>query len=1513
MSDLGSDFKDTETADVQYSMLQQHMQDPTLSVFAKYKILRNAQKRGVGIGLRLEFSEKDIFKEKLYEATIDTYHPILKRIIPPDTKWDHDSYKDTVEEFIKAFNLLFKTKNKFEKIYNIPNLRYINANCTLGTTSLLYMLYTMGIREYPDEDFIELFTHIEKTDIKNHVNKFDLFRYIRYFTDTDDLLPAPMYTQKFKVFSTEETDMSDMLESTESHEFSFTNLEVEMQPEKYYVNYVINDKYHGRAVLYDIQDPIDNIMYQIMYTKNLGDFPFLKSYLKLVKVEHKYEKRKPTTQKINISGKDIEIGGELQKSLDKNWTSDTYTPKELIDATLYFESTQHNGKIYNSIRNQTNNALNMHALLDYIMIEFIPKDVETSCKNLFYSLRNFPQDKSQQYQRLKLTPTELDELEVVVKKYVDSIHISLNSLLPYQINFHKKAYAKLNTDKHFSFSELKQIKYTLKGTFITPRQDLYIMFNSIKCGQKFPFIVCGKFVKVKNNWIPSQECQEWFSFDISGGIYIQDKMYIYSELDTNITKDKYIMYTVTHLSSFENKSLFEFEVEVAETGNSKSLENLVLELLIDLFPDMTNIKINRNISQCMLIIKPIDHHILFTQDVFFDFAMNHPLFSKYIKIVEKHSIHREKGGLKFELKHVSNDISIYVKTNVKMTDDVKILFRDFIDINDLIYKVDIKKCLINNKEVLNSYIDIFKKLFGLLVEDYKTFFVSYYSNYLDDIHVLTRGIENFKSKISARDKELFPELFISGYKRKFQKHPTPYELTDENLAKLEKQKQDFIIFPKPTDKYYEFIKPWILVCEKKKENPFVAFSRNNLSNSNYFKWIPTCHKTQPDPIREKYYSDSLITLNDIEEDFKVQQSGPREKKWILEGPQIGDVQSKSYEGQQGTWFPSIVRTVLNANSKQVLYGENSWIRYGTYHINKYPDSIIRTISEWKREDSALNKMYYRERTNPVLVERFKEYIKKGYLITSGLSIEKALRIFENREYIDPQLWKPLLEAFFNVNIVIFYDKSQGKEEDVELLTEKYSRYRIINTKIKHPNTMFFMSHYGQEFSGLTKYPQTEIIVYKTSKKVQFVLMQGTVSEQKTANIDSNEDVVKCALYLTNTLHPTLYQELNWNPDVLDYTIDTYNKIRGLTVIYKSVVFVIKTTPITHIPKNTTISNYIVELPSYDIAYNFLKDSGCYKINTITSENNVHSGSPSRSVIALIGILKNCTELTPKMEDTEIVINIIADSNRDYNIEEYNTVLNEPPVVVNNNIGFAQLYNTYTRIKNMLLHYVFYIFSSIYLSNLDFINSEELDKSINTFEAMNFIVIKNHQYLKFTSDIDITTDSDIIRIIDKVPKIIVTSEELIKRLVYNLRLKTIQDIDKLNDYKFIKYIENYYTSAKDFTQTSQWSVYNSRDEAKLSVNNINVSYELKTRFYPSKNAFFINIPSKKVLIAKQEKSVDEAILKSRYLLGTLGTLEDSNVLNFNQDVKGITPIGNHEYNAIIGSDTLTDTVYSVYTT
>ena len=336
MSDTGQDFKDTQTADVQYSMLQETLKDWSLSVFAKYKILRNAQKRGIGIGMRLDFSEKEFFKEKLYEATLENYYTTLKRLIPPETKWSHDSIKDTIEEFIKAFNALFKTKNKFDKLYNIQGLKYLNGNATLGSTSLLYLMYTMGIREYSDEDFITLFTDVTKND-RSHVHIFDLFRYIRYFTNTEDIFNPPMFTNKFKVFSTD-TDVSDTLEDADLSEIGFTNLEVEMQPEQYYVTYVINNKYTGKAILYDVEDPIDNIMYQIMYAKNLSEEPFLKSYLTLERVEQKYQKPKRATEILIVSDKQVEIGGDLMITLDSNYHRETWTSQFTKLSTRSFSS-----------------------------------------------------------------------------------------------------------------------------------------------------------------------------------------------------------------------------------------------------------------------------------------------------------------------------------------------------------------------------------------------------------------------------------------------------------------------------------------------------------------------------------------------------------------------------------------------------------------------------------------------------------------------------------------------------------------------------------------------------------------------------------------------------------------------------------------------------------------------------------------------------------------------------------------------------------------------------------------------------------------------------------------------------------------------------------------------------------------------------------------------------------------------------------------------------------------------
>ena len=79
-----------------------------------------------------------------------------------------------------------------------------------------------------------------------------------------------------------------------------------------------------------------------------------------------------------------------------------------------------------------------------------------------------------------------------------------------------------------------------------------------------------------------------------------------------------------------------------------------------------------------------------------------------------------------------------------------------------------------------------------------------------------------------------------------------------------------------------------------------------------------------------------------------------------------------------------------------------------------------------------------------------------------------------------------------------------------------------------------------------------------------------------------------------------------------------------------------------------------------------------------------------------------------------------------------------------------------------------------------------------------------------------------------------------RLRYILEHTFHYEYNFLRDFKYARYIPNYYNNAAEFTQSSQWTVYDSIENFKLMTMGARTKYDVFARLFPSEESYFVAV-------------------------------------------------------------------------
>lgn len=369
-----------------------------------------------------------------------------------------------------------------------------------------------------------------------------------------------------------------------------------------------------------------------------------------------------------------------------------------------------------------------------------------------------------------------------------------------------------------------------------------------------------------------------------------------------------------------------------------------------------------------------------------------------------------------------------------------------------------------------------------------------------------------------------------------------------------------------------------------------------------------------------------------------------------------------------------------------------------------------------------------------------------------ITTENISNFIKNKDlYMNPLFFIPMLEMKYKINIYVF-KKIKGKIE------------MVIPNNIKG----YYQNKNNYEYSIIV-YEHCGDICNENVYKCELITKQikDNVFEMRFANnkkISKLFDKTKQFYVVNKKQNDTELPDFkNMDLTLTHQSIDSYGKTRILHFLYKGKPRSILISPIQ--PLTLKSKKLCVEHKfDKDIALQFIKESKLSTVKQIVNCNNI--------LLYINCSFKNI-EINIPMKKSNPLPEILT-------VEEYSS-LN-----INCEISLPEIFRNYTKLSRYILEYVYWLYS-IYITKNDIIN-------IQDFINKNIVIDKSFNYGKLKPILTLENKS-----IMKNKKLVVHSQKIIDRLMYNLRLFSNTNFSKLIDYHKKKFLDNFYTNLSDFEQ------------------------------------------------------------------------------------------------------------------
>jgi hypothetical protein len=690
----------------------------------------------------------------------------------------------------------------------------------------------------------------------------------------------------------------------------------------------------------------------------------------------------------------------------------------------------------------------------------------------------------------------------------------------------------------------------------------------------------------------------------------------------------------------------------------------------------------------------------------------------------------------------------------------------------------------------------FIDIFSKLIEIYN-------NKYEELLRVYKEYIPNFGERTETETKEerkrlkdIAPEIFYPLYSKKCNKKPI---IVGEKTA-LEKPENERILFPVSSEENQNYY-----ICPFTRHK-YPGIFVNSLGNKDRYPYLPCCYtkdksQTKGSNYRKYFYGEE-------NEGVKTQQTVLITNKTVTSDGfgylpkeltklfEMIDLSSTYYRKGVSRSKSSFLECVLEA-----LYEETGFLNTEEERVSD--DERREKVSEWRNKISSW------------------EYLVVGKQELYDLNTEEISATIKNQEvYLSPERYIRILESYFQCNIFLFSRDNYLSSMILPRFSQAFLRYSL-----KKRPTVLIYEHYGSKTEKLT-YPQCELIIRWNEKSE--AIYNLSFEESIVGELDNILERIR-RVYNFELVKEVSLPNLE-NITLINQTIDSYGKTRVLEVKFEENNYSIITEPIPPLILPEKKSRKFL-LWSAKKGYNFLIGIGVKNMK----QNLVE------------GVLKEFHGIYGNIK----IILPLSNSKKIGNL----TSITEPIFIFSSKTSDLLTYNYTKKISRYIISYCFYVFSLyIYENEIEDITSVVLESFVN--EKIIIIPEYNnvYKYKNITKEINLNSN------MFQNGKLIIPSEEVLKKVIYVLRLGLQQQFNEIVKYHEKKYIPNFYTEITDFDIYPDQIILQGEDSVEKWILDQDSSNILNHKVISGDNPYFFqnNNIGKEIYIAQNVKNLKEGI-------------------------------------------------------
>lgn len=885
------------------------------------------------------------------------------------------------------------------------------------------------------------------------------------------------------------------------------------------------------------------------------------------------------------------------------------------------------------------------------------------------------------------------------------------------------------------FPEKSSLEFNLDMQL--PIGSILQVFNYISLNTSVPFAHINQFFKILKS---SQPDHDWVSEKV-----LEDVITLKIVSTVPGVDPAYISLTVR---------LTELGVVQCRLGLSASKSaassSVITERIISAFP------VNMDISLEGTTITSINGifympNRAFTPYIFSDLVMNNDLFAAVMVISERRKTTKDKTSVYIRFfRPDTGRVNAIITQQTVVDETSKTLKPPDFTMGSSFIRINITSA--RDTAAANVFQDILSKLFAIydkLAPD----LVREYQQFIPDFEEEQAKVPGQVGHLKLKDIDK-NDVFAEYYSRSCREERQPYRANDSEAAIALAEGKQVLTFPRPESgmPVHNYVCDPSRRREAYKGENFVfpGLQKNNQANKNVFPVVPCCYQLNQRKSKSMVEFHKSVTEGSPAEDAVESEPSQRAAQSIYK---TGKIVPANTTGD----VPESINTLFEIIDQPPDGTRRRTLRRGmTRTKSSFLDCVLTALNN--DEYDQLRDLYDIE--NSLTLVRKKLATEKGAALCKQEMFDYdtstiQLQIADPNVYFDPRYFVALLENAYNCDIYIF----SKLEDPNSAMVLPYYRQAYYKNRGRGGPSIAILEHMGSE-KDHAEYPQCELIMrWNVAKDDDLILSYPSMSNPAKGLSNVFERMRKA--YVLDKLIPLTFLPIPREVRIENQAVDSYGKCRMIIIQVASIQGTLFVPPIPPLAASIIESSDFTRV-SVEEALN---------LAAILNMRVTGQGTQFGVVKEIRGSIGNVESITIPTLDGKIVNGV-----PDYSTEDIPDVMESS----------LTKYDYGKKMARYIEEYMLWLYSK-------FVDD---DKDLSDESILNF----RDRFIILDSDFEYGTVTEVFSKnsgVMKGGKLVVKSEDTLKRLMYVLRLACVHESQKVRAFKTHKSIHSFYMNINDF--------------------------------------------------------------------------------------------------------------------